>query len=68
MTKWTKKPPSEQGWYWYRASNRYHPVPTFIEDVGGGKFQAVKVYDHYRPFVNDVDVEWWPIQITQPKI
>ena len=65
--KWTTEAPTESGWYWYRASNRYHPTPTFVEEVGGGRLRAVEIYDHYRPFVDEVTVEWWPEKIEPPK-
>ena len=64
--KWSTKTPREQGWFWYRASSNYYPVPTFIEDCGGGRFRAVEVYERSMVYIDDLDVEWWPEMIPIP--
>jgi len=70
--KWSKKPPTRQGWFWYRASNHHHAVPTFIEDCGDGKFRAVEIYDNNMVYLTDIgistiSVEWWSEKIYQPE-
>lgn len=65
--KWSKKSPTRQGWFWYRANSSYYAVPTFIEDCGAGKFRAVEVYNDKIVWLTDVNVEWWSEKIYQPK-
>lgn len=65
--KWSKETPTEQGWFWYRASNRHHAVATFIEDWGRGVFVAVEIYDNISVDLTEVTVEWWSEKIHQPR-
>ena len=65
--KWSKELPTEQGWFWYRASNRHHAVATFIENWGCGVFVAVEIYDNISVDLTEVTVEWWSEKIYQPK-
>ena len=67
VVKWSTETPVDQGWYWYRASSRHHPVPTFIEDCGDGRFRAVEVYEQKMIDVDQAGVEWWPQLIIKPQ-
>ena len=68
MTKphWSMQTPNQQGWFWYRKNDRYHPAPTFVEDCGNNRFRAVDIYHDKLVFVEDADVEWWTEKIEVP--
>jgi hypothetical protein len=34
--KWTKKPPSEPGWYWWRKEQSHDSIMSFV-DIGGAR-------------------------------
>jgi hypothetical protein len=64
---WSMRPPTVEGWYWYRASASHHAVPTFIEDCGTTGFRAVQVYEEKMIWLQYTDVEWWQQAIDQPR-
>ena len=62
MSEWTKEPPTEAGWYWwrYRSSHDAIPIHIIIQSdkpyvVGIGVYEALSCHG-----------EWWSERIKEP--
>jgi hypothetical protein len=68
---WTRKTPSEQGWYWYRHDDEVHQdgaVLYIFDPLGDGHFKAWD-WDRERLslcLIAGYEGEWWG-PITVPK-
>jgi len=61
MTEWTKTPPTEPGWYWYRD----FPV---LPDTQAGYMNPYGFWEcaGLRTEAERLPGEWWPERIQEP--
>lgn len=67
MTTWSKDPPAEPGWYWWRMRDgteafvlQWLPAPKLI----GYPDPEAPSFIRYRGW--GTIGEWWPVQISMP--
>jgi len=61
--RWTKEPPTESGWYWYRHALSSQPQVFEARDTKDG---ISIYYDQWRPTFY-FEGEWWPEKIEPPE-
>lgn len=68
MDKWTSHPPTEAGWYWWRAGPASIGVEV-VEIVGRTAFfsRACQGLHRYARTLPNAPGEWWPAPIVPPQ-
>lgn len=65
MSEWTKEPPTEPGWYWFR-----HMKGSMHEVVMVSQFHSgLRVFGPAHDWIS-IDMlhgEWWPVPIEPPE-
>jgi len=63
MSEWTKQPPTEPGWYWWRV--RGNASITLKVYFSGGILRA-NTRPYPLPVIEINNGEWWAEQIPEP--
>ena len=69
MSKWTKEPPTEPGWYWWRSDTDKPKILEVLWLGEQGKSLGLYVRGGSRNLysLGDWDGgEWWPERIKEP--
>jgi hypothetical protein len=64
MTKWTKEPPTEVGWYWWRINEFESRKQSIMRQRPLHSDLWLLPFGRRKPFL--MRGEWWPIPITPP--
>lgn len=59
------QPPTEEGWYWWRESEKFLPIPVLVKKGPFGN-------DAFKPGAGWVSKkrmggQWWPERIQEPE-
>ena len=67
MTTWTKTPPSESGWHWWRSSRGAlaYPIYWYALSKSASSFDIGTMSRRTRSWGKIG--EWWPVRIEPPK-
>ena len=65
MTKWTKEPPTESGWYYGRETTIDEVVYLNPDRVTGQMFAGYG-YKGFSRLASEIGGEWWPEPIQPP--
>jgi len=62
--RWTSVPPTEAGWYWWRANNASAPHVTCVYSIHDCFWVRIglRVLN-----IGHTSGQWWPIPIEPPK-
>lgn len=68
MSEWTKQPPTEPGWYWWRDEIDIPPdnEPRWVYLSPAGLMTENDDVDLNVSPPEELDGEWWPEQISEP--
>lgn len=64
MSEWSKNPPTEPGFYWWR---RHSKKPDVVE-LRKAKFVMKMIWRGDTWYADDMDGEWWPQRIPEPPV
>ena len=64
MTQWTKEPPSEPGWYWFRVNRAFSPTPFRLLKLQGG--MRAKLDTDCWVHIKSWKGLWWPERLIVP--
>jgi hypothetical protein len=65
---WTRKPPTKEGWYWYRDADRDEVVLHVSDPLGNKQWKARDWIDgrHILRLIAEYDGEWWgPLEVPK---
>jgi hypothetical protein len=72
---WTKQPPKERGYYWYRGDldatrDNITPVVIYVSDGAYcGMQPALRGWQPFLDYASDIETfegEWWDQRIPEP--
>ncbi len=64
MNKWTKKQPTDTGWYWFRVMEFFEPTPIYVTKLEGG--MRARLGQDCWVHIARWKGEWWSEQIQSP--